>query len=345
MTRSTSTIPNAQTAYTIVTHLQDYFVTRLNQVSKELGSDTPFEAVEWFRDEGRHGGGVRYEARDESLFNRASVNISQIHYDDMPDKALGSASAISTIIHPKNPLAPSMHMHISWTELKSGKGYWRIMADLNPSVLNGEDIETFTQNLKDMAPEYAEEAIKQGNRYFHIPVLGRHRGVSHFYLEDFNSGDKKADEALAQSCGEMVIDTYISILKKRLPETPNDEDHAQQLAYHTLYLFQVLTLDRGTTSGLLVHDQNDVGILGSLPSHVASALLRMWISKMPSPQEKLLQAIIDALPGGDTNITEIDETVKAALAKVVRAHYQAHPEALSLQASGNTIPPTVDNHK
>ncbi len=338
MIRTTSTTPNAQSAYAIVTHLQDYFVQKLNALASK-----DFEAVEWFRDAGKHGGGVRYEARDEALFNRASVNISQVHYDDMPDKALGSASAISTIIHPQNPLAPSMHMHISWTELKNGKGYWRIMADLNPSVVNEEDKEAFTQTLNTMAPKHAEEAIAQGDRYFFIPALGRHRGVSHFYLENFNSGDKEADEALAQSCGERVIDTYIEILQKRMAQTPSEVDKATQLAYHTLYLFQVLTLDRGTTSGLLVHDQNDVGILGSLPSHVDKALLKRWVEKMPAPQDRLLENIIAALPKGETIM--IDENTKVQLAKAVRMHYQAHPEALRLQASGNSLPPTVQNHK
>ena len=37
-----------------------------------------------------------------------------------------------------NPYAPSIHMHISWTELKSGKGTWRIMADLNPSIASDD---------------------------------------------------------------------------------------------------------------------------------------------------------------------------------------------------------------
>ena len=37
--------------------------------------------------------------------------------------------------------------------------------------------------------------------------------------------------------------------------------------------FGVLILNRCTTSGLLVHDQNDVGIIGSLPSHVNRLLL------------------------------------------------------------------------
>ena len=88
-------------ANTLVEGLQSYFVQRLNNVSKTLGSDTHFEEVEWMRDEGRHGGGTRFEARDETIFNRGSVNVSQVHYDDNPDKQLGSATAISTIIHPK----------------------------------------------------------------------------------------------------------------------------------------------------------------------------------------------------------------------------------------------------
>ena len=39
------------------------------------------------------------------------------------------------------------------------------------------------------------------------------------------------------------------------------------------YLFQVLTLDRGTTSGLLIHNQNDVGIMGSLSLYINKVLL------------------------------------------------------------------------
>ena len=37
---------------------------------------------------------------------------------------------------------------------------------------------------------------------------------------------------------------------------------------HSLF-FQVLTLDRGTTHGLLAHGDNDVGTLGSLPNFVS----------------------------------------------------------------------------
>ena len=121
------------------------------------------------------------------------------------------------------------------------------------------------------------------------------------------------------------------------------EEKKEQLAYHTLYLFQVLTLDRGTTSGLLVHDQNDVGIMGSIPSHVNRDILESWVAKMPPPQDILVQALLKALP--NEMPTPVEEKTKKALAKAVRKHYKKYPEALSMQASGEIIPPTVDNHK
>lgn len=169
MERIRAKSPRATQAYSLVCDLQQRFVEKLNLISKKYGSDKPYAPTEWFRDEGRHGGGVRFMATDESIFNRASVNTSQVQYDDDDSKQLASASAISTIIHPKNPLAPSVHIHISWTELKSGSGYWRVMADLNPAVENSADKKQFANQLKQAAPQQYVEAAAQGDRYFSFP--------------------------------------------------------------------------------------------------------------------------------------------------------------------------------
>ncbi len=334
----------AKIAYLLVESLQTYFVNKLNEVAKTFGEGKGCEAVEWGRDGGQHGGGVRYEARDDKIFDRGSVNVSQVHYDDDESKKLSSATAISTIIHPKNPHVPSMHMHISWTQMRDGKGYWRIMADLNPSIKEDEAKKNFDLMLEDAAGKYAEEGKAQGDRYFNIPVLNRTRGVSHFYLENFNRGDFEADRAFAEEMGKAVIDTYINIMTQALTRhiSYTEEEKAQQLAYHTLYLFQVLTLDRGTTSGLLVHDQNDVGIMGSIPSHVNRELLGSWVPLMSKPQDTLVEALLEALPNEMPTPVEVE--TKKKLASAVRAHYKIYPEALRLQASGEIIPPTVDNH-
>lgn len=345
MKRTAAASTNAARACDLVTELQQRFVQGLEKLATAHNSPQSFVPVEWFRDKGAHGGGVRLATQDGELYGRGSVNVSQVHYDNMADRKLGSATAISTIIHPVHPLAPSVHIHISWTEMKSGRGYWRMMADLNPSNEMDADRDQFLGTLRAAAPQQFDEAMRQGERYFYIPVLGRHRGVAHFYLENYSTDDMEADFRLARSVGEAAIGGYLDILSRALDNPPEatDEQRARQLAYHTLYLFQVLTLDRGTTTGLLVHDQNDVGIMGSLPACVDRDLLGSWVERMQPPQDELLKGLIAVLP--DQNPVLVDEAVKQSLAAVVRDHYRAHPEAIAMQASGDSIPPTVQNHR
>jgi coproporphyrinogen III oxidase len=333
---------DAQNAYKVVRSLQDRFVAKLNNLSQNIGEKKDFQEVTWLRDEGSHGGGSRYEFRDEKLFNTASVNVSQVHYDEMPEKNLKSATAISTIIHPKNPNVPSIHIHISLTQLRDGSSYWRLMADLNPSIYNEYDKNIFDVALSSLSENLYEEATQQGDKYFNIPALKRHRGVSHFYLENYKTDDKEKDLAFALSFGEGVIDSYINIITSAFKTrvSCSSKDINSQLEYHTLYLFQVLTLDRGTTSGLLIHNQNDIGIMGSLPAYIDRELLLSWAKRVESPQDLLVKALVNAI-----NVEgKIDSPTKAKLAEVVRSHYKTHPQALKMQASGNSVPSTVNNH-
>ncbi len=343
-TRTTAQSPRAASALQLVTTLQQRFVRGLEALADTQNSPQSFQPVEWLRDEGVHGGGIRYETADGALIGRGSVNVSQVHYDDMAEKKLGSATAISTIIHPLNPLAASVHIHISWTEMKSGSGYWRIMADLNPANENPAQRQQFLDALQAAAPAQFAEATAQGDRYFYIPALQRHRGVAHFYLEQFHSDDPQADFTLAEQVGQSAIDTYIDLFRQTLvaDQPITEAARTAQLAYHTLYFFQVLTLDRGTTTGLLVHDQNDIGIMGSLPARIDRDLLQSWLAQMQPPQDQLLQALIDTLPAASP--VTIDEPIKAKLAATVRRHYADHPEAIQMQASGHVTPNTVENH-
>lgn len=329
-------------AYEIVKALQKRFVDKLDDLSAKYGENKKFQEVNWLRNNGVYGGGSRFEAKDEVLFNTASVNVSQVHYDEDLTKSLQSASAISTIIHPRNPNIPSIHIHISLTSFKDGNSYWRIMADLNPSLENMEDKKIFDESLKQISKENYEEGTKQGEKYFFIPALNKHRGVSHFYLENYKSEDKQKDFDFALEFGETVIDTYINIISNafKTRETFSVQDIKKQLDYHTLYLFQVLTLDRGTTSGLLIHNENDVGIMGSLPKFVNKKLLISWIENMEKVQKTLLENIISSIE--DNGV--INTQTKEKLAQVVRNHYKNNPDALKYQARGTVIPNTVNNH-
>jgi coproporphyrinogen III oxidase len=329
-------------AYLLVRSLQKRFVDKLDELSAKLGENKKFKEVIWLRENGTCGGGSRFEARDEVLFNTASVNVSQVHYDEIPNKNLQSATAISTIIHPKNPNVPSIHIHISLTALRDGNSYWRVMADLNPSIKNDEDKKIFDDCLEEISKENYEEGKKQGEKYFFIPSLNRHRGVSHFYLENYKTEDKQRDSSFALEFGKAVIDTYIDIIANafKTRQTFSVQDIKKQLDYHTLYLFQVLTLDRGTTSGLLIHNQNDIGIMGSLPKFINKKLLESWIIKMQTPQDELLKNIINNIDNNGV----INTQTKEKLAQIVRNHYKCYPDALKYQASGTVIPNTVNNH-
>lgn len=325
--------------------LQRRLAHRLESAAEFAGSPRPFVPVTWLRDRGRHGGGERLQTGDTAVFNRASVNISSVFYEDMPEKRLTSANALSAIVHPAHPRAPSVHMHISYTALRDGTSYWRMMADLNPSHPDDAQTRRFVSALSVAAGPHYAAAAAQGARYFYIPSLQRHRGVAHFYLEQFSTGDFTRDIALGSNLGEAVIEAYGTILdgvyQTRLAPTVRERE--QQLAYHTLYLFQVLTMDRGTTSGLLVHAQNDVGILGSLPSHVSPALLASWRARVPAVKVALVDALVAALPVSDRAAVTV--SVKRELAAAVRVFYKANPSALQLQARGEVLPPTVANHR
>lgn len=335
---------SAQRALEFVESLQARFRSRLESLPNGGGASR-FEAVEWLRDEGRHGGGVRFACGVTEVFNSASINVSQVHYDDLPEKRLASATALSTIIHPRHPLAPSVHMHISWTEMRDGGGYWRVMADLNPAIEHPPHTERFFGCLRAAAGGVFASGRQQGERYFYIPALGRHRGVAHFYLESYATENAEADLSLARSVGDGVIKEYVAMVAETLARVgqPTEDEKERQLAYHTLYLFQVCTLDRGTTSGLMVHDQNDVGIMASIPAWVDRGLLASWESRVPEVQRSLVRGLVEVLE--ERRPSQVTDVVRLELARVIREHYRSHPEALELQARGDVVPPTVANHR
>jgi len=326
----------------VLSQVQSAFVRLLQGLKTSESASAVFKPVSWLRDGGIHGGGARYETSNgDAVFNRATINLSGVHYDDMPDARVTSASAISVILHPHNPYAPSMHFHMSYIEPSTGTPYWRMIADLNPSIEDSEGKAQFESALRTVVPDALYRDGKAfGDKYFDIPALGRTRGVSHMFIPKLESGAEMSPTEsveLAQRLAMEAIGVYCDLVQAALSTHPTEsiEPSVQekQLAYHTLYLFQVLMLDQGTTTGLLAHSDNDVGTLGSLPVRVDSGLLKSWKSKVEPPQDILLQRIIDVLPGSGKGVSEIDTETRRALANVVRAYYKEDMQRVHNQAS------------
>jgi hypothetical protein len=130
-------------------------------------------------------------------------------------------------------------------------------------------------------------------------VLKKHRGICHFFVGKLDPADLPtgAAEEMAESLAAAAISTYVSLVKRAISAHPSttvtEADQQQQLEYHTLYLFQVLMLDRGTTHGILAHSDNDVGTLGSIPMAVGDILFvrfrfPLWVLVCCSPVPSLL---------------------------------------------------------
>ena len=101
--------------------LQRSFVARLGAIQPQSGEGAArdgFAPVKWQRGGGALGGGRRYEQLQGAVFDRASVNVSAVHYESVTRSPVNSATALSVILHPAHPYAPSMHFHISYIEPK-----------------------------------------------------------------------------------------------------------------------------------------------------------------------------------------------------------------------------------
>ena len=331
--------PQAKRALDKLSQLQADLKRQLSSLSNQ-----EFEHIGWKRNKGAFGGGHRLISSKNDFFNQASLNISQIQYEQEPSRSLSSATALSSIIHPAHPHCPSVHIHISWTEFKQQAGYWRVMADLNPSIPYQEDQREFQTTLEEAGGKHYDQANENGLKYFDIPTLKRKRGVSHFYLESFATENVEADFNYACTFGKKIIQTYSNILKNRSKLQYSELDFNKQLAYHTLYFFQVTTLDRGTIAGILVHNENDVGIMGSLPQKISVSLLESWIDSMPKATKALVQKIIQCFPRNQDTV-QLSNDLRVEIAETIRAFYKENPEAMNLLARGNVLPKSNTNHQ
>jgi coproporphyrinogen III oxidase len=122
---------------------------------------------------------------------------------------------------------------------------------------------------------------------------------------------------------------------------PQDSEHSlvfgskferdMQSYYHSLYIMQVLLLDRGTSVGLMAHKDNAVGVLKSLPSTfslpAAAAIAGKFRGSLGGLADRVIRVLKSAKDPG--RITDRD---RRELASVVREYFLRRPGILGLQA-------------
>ena len=239
---------------------------------------------EWTREE--VGGGRSRVFSGGKVFEKAGVNVSIVHGTLSPQAAqsMGGghelqgkdldffATGISLVLHPHNPMAPTVHANYRYFERGEGEkpGSWWFGggADLTPSYLFEEDAVHFHTVLKDACDRHkvADYAAYKSwcDDYFHIKHRGERRGLGGIFFDDLNSASKDECFDFVQDCAQSFLSGYLPILKRRdiLPFTEQQKDW-QQIRRGRYVEFN-LVYDRGTKFGLTTNGRIE-SILMSLP--------------------------------------------------------------------------------
>lgn len=234
-----------------------------------------FRTDAWERPGG--GGGVTRVLEEGDVFEKAGVNVSDVHGSVAPALArrLGgegedfSAAGLSVVVHPRSPLVPTAHANVRF--LRRGEaGWFGGGADLTPCYLFEEDCRHFHAVLRAVCERHEPGSYPRHKRaadaYFHLPHRGEHRGVGGIFFDDLG-GDLDRALAFVSDVAAAFLDAYLPVVERRRDLPYGEGERRWQEARRGRYVEFNLLLDRGTVFGLETAGRTE-SILMSLPPRV-----------------------------------------------------------------------------
>ena len=134
---------------------------KITSAVEELDGEGTFKQDVWERENG--GGGISRVMSGGKVFEKAGVSLSVV-YGSMPQEALASATergvdraagmkpgervpffacGLSSVMHPRNPMAPTMHFNYRYFETDGGVWWFGGGTDITPAYLFEEDMAHF----------------------------------------------------------------------------------------------------------------------------------------------------------------------------------------------------------
>lgn len=279
-------------------------------LEKEDG-EGEFKVEKWKRSEG--GGGITCVMQDSAILEKAGVNISIVDgklpqaavaqmrtkFQDLADGELTFfAAGISSVIHPRNPMIPTVHFNYRYFEVYDSKTNRKVWwfgggTDLTPYYLCEQDVIHFHETLKTACDKhdtsYYPKFKKWCDDYFRITYRDESRGVGGIFFDDLDTPDQDKLFAFIQTCAETVIPAYIPLIAKHKNDPYTYKNRQWQLLRRGRYVEFNLVYDRGTKFGLVTPEARIESILMSLP------LLARWeymhLPKEGSEEARLTQVL------------------------------------------------------
>ena len=244
-----------------------------------------FREDKWQREGG--GGGRTRVIENGNVFEKGGVNISEV-FGSLPESMQNQlgvshtdffACGISLVLHPKNPMVPTVHANFRYFELydddKNIVDQWFGGGlDLTPYYLFEEDATHFHGVCKAAcdahdASFYADYK-KKCDAYFWNHHRDEARGIGGLFFDYCRPNevhDLASWYAFITQMGDAFLDAYLPIVQKRkiLPYT--DEQRQWQEIRRGRYVEFNLVHDKGTLFGLKTKGRIE-SILMSLPPTV-----------------------------------------------------------------------------
>jgi coproporphyrinogen III oxidase len=178
------------------------------------------------------------------------------------------ACGISSVIHPKNPMAPTMHFNYRFFQTEGGAWWFGGGTDISPAYLFEDDMRHFHGAYKEVCdrhdPKFYKRFKRWADNYFLIPHRGERRGLGGIFFDDLNDRDPEMIRRFSDDCLAAVVPSYLPLVARH----KNDPFTAKQKRWQQLrrgrYVEFNLVYDRGTTFGLKTGGRIE-SILMSLP--------------------------------------------------------------------------------
>ena len=278
--------------YTYIQNLQDVITSKL----EEIDGLAHFKEDIWKRPEG--GGGRTRVIENGAVFEKGGVNISGVHgalpesmqtYFGVKDADF-FACGLSLVLHPKNPMVPTVHANWRYFEMYNKNGNI-----VTPYYLFEEDAIHFHNICKKACdahhPEFHATYKKKCDEYFWNTHREEARGLGGLFFDYCKATDEMHIidwYDFVTEVGNSFLEAYIPIVTKRKDLEYTIGHRKWQEIRRGRYVEFNLVHDKGTLFGLKTNGRIE-SILMSLPPHV------QWVydyhPEKGSEEEKLLQVL------------------------------------------------------
>ena len=290
------------TFYKYIQELQD----RISTTVEDIDGGAVFKEDLWERTEG--GGGRTRIIENGNVFEKGGVNISAVHgklptsmqtYFNVEEVDF-YACGLSLVLHPKNPMVPTVHANWRYFEMYDKKGividqWFGGGLDLTPYYLFEEDVKHFHRVCKLTCDahdsEFYNKYKEQCDNYFFNSHRQEARGVGGLFF-DYCKPTKDRDMSqwyrFVSDVGNNFLEAYIPIVEKRKEMSYTDAHCNWQQIRRGRYVEFNLVHDKGTLFGLKTNGRIE-SILMSLPPKV------QWVYdhkvKKNSKEEELIRVL------------------------------------------------------